>query len=91
MSFDRPPAFAFTAAPVAWLIFDQTTLVTLIVSADMQALIFSVVSVPAVIVLTAALYAPGTRDLLTRGARRRALLTAPRWPAATTHEARVGT
>jgi hypothetical protein len=88
LSFDRPPALALSGAFVAWLIFERTSIT---LSADMQALIFAVVSVPAVLALMMALYAPGVTGLLTRRLPRRPPVAPQSWPAARTPEAGIGT
>ena len=46
------------------MIFKQTSMATFSLSADMQAMVFALVSIPSVIALTAALYAPVSARLL---------------------------
>ncbi|MGZ4165987.1 MAG: hypothetical protein ACXVSE_03985 [Solirubrobacteraceae bacterium] len=91
LSFDRPPALALAGALAAWLIFQQTSIVTYRPSADMQAMVFAIVSVPTVVGLILALYAPGLSKLLTRRSPRPAPLGAAGWPGSPTRQAGVGT
>jgi hypothetical protein len=68
VSFDRVPVLSLVAALGAWFIFQKTAGLQL--SADTQALVFTLVSVPSVIALAVSLYAPGlTRRLLSRRER----------------------
>ncbi len=85
ISFKRVPVVALAATLAAWFIFERTA--TLGLSADMQALIFAIVSVPSIVALSVGVYAPGAlRRLLTRPGRGAA--TAPAgWPYATTQKA----
>jgi hypothetical protein len=89
LSFDRMPVLALLAAFGAWLIFRQTTAINL--SADMQALVFAIVSVPSVAALSLALYAPGAARLLVSRSRRTPATAAGGWPCAATQNAGVGT
>jgi hypothetical protein len=91
LSFNRPPALSLAAAFATWLIFDQSSVVTLTPSADVQALVFALVSVPAVVALIVALYAPGISAVLRRRFFERVLTRPERWGPGPTREAGVGT
>jgi hypothetical protein len=69
LSFKRPPVLALTASIAAWFIFQETSNPALHLSEDAQALVFAIVSVPSVIALTVAVYAPGVGRLLARRPR----------------------
>jgi hypothetical protein len=90
LSFKRVPVLSLLAALTAVLIFGQAPdLAT--GSPDMQALLFAIVSVPAVTALAVALYAPGlVGRLLLR--RKRDPATVPTgWPHPATQNAAAGT
>lgn len=89
LSFDRLPVVALLAAFSGWLVLEQTHALHL--SADLQALVFLIVSVPAVLALTVALYAPGAARRLVWPRRGGASTAAPGWPYATTQNAGAGT
>jgi hypothetical protein len=89
LSFNRPPVLGLVATLAAWLIFQQTAVLGL--SADIQALVFALVSVPSVIALGVGLYAPGlVRRLIARPGREPATAAAV-WPYSPTQKAGVGT
>jgi hypothetical protein len=85
LSYERPPVLALLGAFAAWFVFEQTS--SLALSADMQALVFGVVSVLAVAALTVALYAAGAPALLRGRATGRVRRRADVWPASPTREA----
>ncbi len=89
LSFDRVPVLALLATFAAWMIFKQTAAFNL--SADMQALVFAIVSIPSVITLSVALYAPGALQRLVIRPRRDAATTPIDWPYARTQNAGAGT
>jgi hypothetical protein len=89
LSFERPPALSLTGAFAAWFVFEQTS--SLALSADLQALVFALVSVPAVAALTMALYAPWVPELLHRRSARRVRGRADGWRPTPTREAGIGT
>lgn len=89
LSFDRPPVFALVAALAGWVIFQQTSMATFSLSADMQAMVFALISIPSVLAITAALYGPGVRRLL--GLSREAPAPAASWQPALTRNAGLGT
>jgi hypothetical protein len=64
LSYTRPPVLTVAASFAAWLIFRETSSEALNLSLDAQALVFAIVSVPAIAALAATLYAPGIRQLL---------------------------
>jgi hypothetical protein len=64
LSFQRPPVISLAASLLAWFIFRETSSAALNLSADAQALVFAVVSIPSIIGLAAAVYAPGVAGLL---------------------------
>ena len=64
LSFERPPVLALTGALAAWVVFQQTSIATFSLSADIQAMLFLAVSIPSVLAIAAALYGPGVRRLL---------------------------
>lgn len=64
LSFQRPPVISLAASLLAWFIFRETSSAALDLSADAQALVFAVVSIPSIATLAAALYAPGVGRLL---------------------------
>jgi hypothetical protein len=77
LSFTRPPVLSLAATLAAWLIFRETSGNALALSFDAQALVFTIVSVPAVAALAATLYVPALRQLLAPRSRRgRAVATA---------------
>ncbi len=89
LSFDRVPVLALLATFAAWMIFKQTAALGL--SADVQALVFAMVSIPSVIVLSMALYTPVTLRRLAVRPRRGAATTPSDWPYARTQNAGAGT
>ncbi|MGH2895359.1 MAG: hypothetical protein ACRDPM_19130, partial [Solirubrobacteraceae bacterium] len=89
LSFNRPPVLALIAVFAAWFIFQRTS--TLSLSADMQALIFAIVSIPSVVALGVALYAPGVARLWVLRPRRNAASAPADWPYSPTQKAGVGT
>jgi hypothetical protein len=91
LSFDRPPVLAVTASFAAWLVFRETGLGALNLSPDAQAAAFTVVSIPAVIWLAAAVYAPRVLTRLAGHPRPGTTSAAPGWTHAATREAGVGT
>jgi hypothetical protein len=64
LSFTRPPVLSLAASLAAWLIFRETSSIALALSLDAQAMVFTIVSLPAIAALAATLYAPGLRQLL---------------------------
>jgi hypothetical protein len=89
MSFDRVPVISLLAALGAWFIFQKTA--GLHLSADAQALVFTLVSVPSVIALTVSLYIPGLAGrVLLRRERATATVTTG-WPHPATQNAGAGT
>ena len=89
LTVDRLPVLALLAAFSAWVVFQRPHALHL--SADLQALVFLIVSVPAVLALTMALYAPGAARRLIWRRPRKAGTAAPGWPYATTQNAGAGT
>jgi hypothetical protein len=89
LSFNRPPVLSLVAAFAAWLILERTA--TLDLSADMQALIFALVSIPSMVALSLALYAPGTLQRLISRFRRDAATRAAGWSYGRTQKAGAGT
>lgn len=89
LSVNRPPAMALTASFGAWFIFERTA--TLGISADMQALVFAVVSIPALMTLSVAVYAPGAVRRRTRHPRLGTIPSGSGWTHATTQNAGAGT
>jgi hypothetical protein len=89
LSFDRVPVLALLAAFAAWLMFKETGALNF--SADLQALVFAIVSVPSVIALSMALYAPGLVQRLISRPRRDTAATPVDWPYARTQNAGAGT
>ncbi|HXD67045.1 MAG TPA: hypothetical protein VNV17_20630 [Solirubrobacteraceae bacterium] len=89
LSFDRVPVLALLATFAAWMIFKQTAALGL--SADVQALVFAMVSIPSVIVLSMALYAPGLVQRWVMRPRRDAVTPTADWPYARTRNAGAGT
>jgi hypothetical protein len=85
LSFNRLPVLTLAATLASWLIFKQTAVLGL--SADMQALIFAIVSIPSVIALAAGLYAPGSVRRRIIRPRRDAVATPGDWPYARTQNA----
>ena len=85
LSFNRLPVLTLAATLASWLIFKQTAVLGL--SADMQALIFAIVSIPSVIALAAGLYAPGFARRLIIRPRRDTVATPGDWPYARTQNA----
>jgi hypothetical protein len=70
LSFDRPPVLTMTASFATWLIFRETGWGALNLLMDQQALAFAIVSIPSVIGLALAVYAPGVLPGLDRRRRR---------------------
>lgn len=68
MSFERPPVLSLTASFAAWFIFRETSS-PLDLSADAQALVFAIVSIPSIMALAVAVYAPGVGRLFAPRAR----------------------
>jgi hypothetical protein len=64
LSFQRPPVMSLVASLLAWFIFRGTSSAALNLSADAQALVFAVVSIPSIMALAVPLYAPGVGRLL---------------------------
>jgi hypothetical protein len=91
LSYDRIPVVSLAATLAAWLIFEQASNLPVTLSADTQALVFAIVSVPAVIALSVAVYAPGVRQLLARRAPRDTAAAAAGWQSALPQKAGVGT
>ncbi len=89
LSFNRPPVLALMAAFAAWLIFQQTYRLNL--SADTQAMVFAIVSVPSIIALNVSLYAPGVRQSLVSRRRRGAPAEAAGWADRLTRKAGLRT
>jgi hypothetical protein len=85
LSFNRLPVVTFAAAFAAWAAFEQTAVLHF--SADMQALVFAIVSVPSVIALGVGLYAPGLIRALVSRPRREAAMTPADWPYPRTQNA----
>lgn len=92
LSFDRPPALAVAASFAAWLVFRETGTGALNLSPDAQALAFTFVSVPAVMWLAGAVYAPGVLAQIGRRPRTDATTSpAVGWRRAPTPESGIGT
>jgi len=89
LSFDRPPALALLGAFAAWFVFERTS--SLALSADVQALVFTLVSVAAVGALAVALYAPGVGERLRGRSARRVHRHAEEWRRTPTPEPGIGT
>jgi hypothetical protein len=90
LSFKRVPVLSLLAALAAVLIFGQAPdLAT--GSPDMQALVFAIVSVPAVTALTVALYAPGLARRVARRRERGTATVTTGWPHPATQNAGAGT
>ena len=89
LSCDRLPVLSLLAAVATWIIFRTTA--TLGLSGDMQALVFTVVSVPSVLALTQAIYAPGVARRLASRRDRAAATSAGGWPYPRTRNAGAGT
>jgi hypothetical protein len=89
LSFDRIPVLGLLATFTAWFVFQETHALHL--SADVQALVFAVVSIPAVAALSVAVYAPGAVNRLVTRPRRDAVATPIDWPIARTQNAEAGT
>jgi hypothetical protein len=70
LSFTRPPVLSLAASLAAWLILRQTSSMPLDLSPDAQALVFTIVSVPAIAALAGTLYLPAPKQLLARRSRR---------------------
>ena len=68
LRFARLPVLSLAATLAAWLIFREAASVGL--SLDAQALVFTIVSVPAIAALAVALYVPGVWGLLAPRSRR---------------------
>jgi hypothetical protein len=64
LSFTRPPVLSLAASLAAWLIFRETSSSALGLPLDGQALVFTIVSVPAIATLAATLYVPVLRQRL---------------------------
>jgi hypothetical protein len=90
LSFDRPPVLAVAASFTAWLVFRETGIGALNLSPDVQALAFTIVSIPSVLWLAAAVYAPGVLPRVARGPQR-AVPAGAGWAHAATQNAGVGT
>ncbi len=82
LSYTRVPVFSLAAALIGWLIFQQSSILPVTLSADMQALVFAVVTVPVVVALGVAVYGPGVRAVVARRTRRDTLEAAPGWQSA---------
>jgi hypothetical protein len=68
----RSPVVTLAATLAAWFVFRETTFTALNLSANGQALVFTIVAVPALVALTVACYAPGLgRRLVPRALRAR--------------------
>jgi hypothetical protein len=66
----RPPVVTLAAVLAAWFVFRETTFTALNLSGNGQALVFTIVAVPALVALTVACYAPGLGRRLVPRARR---------------------
>jgi hypothetical protein len=86
LSFKRVPVLSLLAAFAATLIFGQAPNLPL-PSADLQALLFAVISVPSVVALGLALYAPGLVARLTVRPRADAATASADWPYPRTQNA----
>jgi hypothetical protein len=89
LSFDRIPVLGLLATFTAWFVLQETH--TLHLSADVQALVFAIASIPTVAALSAALYAPGLVARLFFRPRAGAVTGPVHWPYASTQEAGAGT
>jgi hypothetical protein len=85
LSFNRVPVLTLAGALAAWLCLQETAVLGL--SADMQALIFALVSVPSVIALSVGLYAPGMVRRLVSRPRRDPATPAAGWSYSSTQNA----
>ena len=82
LSFGRPPVLTAAASFAAWLIFRETGTGALNLSPDMQAMVFAIVSIPSVIALIGAVYAPGVLPRIAWRARTEAGMAAAVQPSA---------
>jgi hypothetical protein len=64
LGFTRPPVLSLAASLAAWLIFRETSSSALGLPLDGQALVFTIISVPAIATLAATLYVPVLRQRL---------------------------
>jgi hypothetical protein len=89
LSFDRVPVLGLLATFTAWFVFQETHALQL--SADVEALLFAIASIPTVTTLSAAVYAPGLVRRLTLRPRADAATTPADWPYPRTQNAGAGT
>ena len=77
LTFARAPVFTLALSLVLWFVFQAAPLPGLRLAADAQALIFAAVTLPAMISLAAALYAPGTMQRFALRPKRHAAVATP--------------
>ncbi len=77
LTLPRPPVLSLAASLAALLIFRETSSSALDLSFDAQALVFTIVSVPAIAALAATLYGPAVRQLLAPRSRRGKAVATP--------------
>jgi hypothetical protein len=70
LSFERPPVLTLAASFAAWFVFRETSNLALDLSGDVQAVVFAIVSIPSIIALAVALYAPAAGQLFAPRSRR---------------------
>ncbi|HEX3979414.1 MAG TPA: hypothetical protein VHW96_24290 [Solirubrobacteraceae bacterium] len=91
LSFNRAPVLSLLAALAASVIFQQVPDLPIVLSPDMAALVFALVSVPSIIALSLALYLPGVGRLLRSRPRRDTVTAATGWLHTSTQNAGAGT
>jgi hypothetical protein len=74
---DRLPVLALAGPVAVWFVLEESTRPSLHFSPDMQAVIFLVLAVPALVAMVAALYAPGLTERLALRVRRSSALPSP--------------
>ncbi|HWE08327.1 MAG TPA: hypothetical protein VG325_03165 [Solirubrobacteraceae bacterium] len=70
LGFARPPVLTLAATFAAWFIFRETSTLALNLSGNAQAMAFAVVSIPSIVALAGAVYAPSAGHLLLPRSRR---------------------
>ena len=75
LTHDRPPVLALGASLMAWLVLQKMPALGL--SADAQSLIFLAVTVPSIVAIALALFAPGLAGRLSIRVRRRVVVPSP--------------
>ncbi|MDQ6805851.1 MAG: glycosyltransferase 87 family protein [Actinomycetota bacterium] len=87
LTFTRPPLLTLAGSLAAWFVFRWTQHR---ISADMQALTFLAVAIPAMITVAAALYLPGLSARIARTARRGGAVAVRHTPRAARAAASLG-